>query len=121
VTWRETRHIEAIAHWNAGLLEEAASVWEDILIKHPLDIFALRLVADAYFFLGSNTNILRTAELRLSAFKEGAASDTRLKQSLGYVYGMLAFGFEETFQNDKYEHNLLQDLPVDKPLNSSVN
>ncbi len=32
-------------------MAEAAEIWEDILLEHPTDLFAIKLAHDAYFYL----------------------------------------------------------------------
>ena len=34
------------------LMYEACNIWEEILIEHPLDLLALKLAHDCYFYLG---------------------------------------------------------------------
>ena len=49
-----------------GGMFEAAERWEDILVDHPTDALALRLVQDAYFFLGQS-HAIRDSVARVHA------------------------------------------------------
>ncbi len=63
--------------------------WELILADHPTDALALRLVQDAYFFLGRSAAIRDCAERVLPAWD-------RDNPLAGFVLGLYAFGLEET-------------------------
>ena len=63
--------------------------WERILADHPTDALALRLVQDAYFFLGRSAAIRDCAERVLPAWD-------RDNPLAGFVLGLYAFGLEET-------------------------
>jgi tetratricopeptide (TPR) repeat protein len=86
---REQNHLVAAKAWARGAFSEAILGWEQILTEHPTDALALRLVQDAYFFLGRSTAIRDCAERVLPAW----GRDNPLAS---YVLGLYAFGLEET-------------------------
>src|ERR1700722_3856522 len=49
---REKNHLAAAKAWARGEFSQAILGWERILADYPTDALALRLVQDAYFFLG---------------------------------------------------------------------
>ena len=88
-TRRERLHREAVETWAEGRLRDATAVWEEILVDHPTDALALRVSQDAYFFLGASLP-MRDSVARV-------ASEWRDDDPLtGFVWGMRAFGLEET-------------------------
>lgn len=56
--------------FNSRLIPEAAEVYEDILISHPTDIFALKAITDTYFFLGDSNQIRDSVTRVLPSWKE---------------------------------------------------
>src|SRR5437899_3141676 len=44
----EQAHLTAFEAWGDGRIGRAAAIWEDILIDHPRDIWALRFAHDTY-------------------------------------------------------------------------
>src|SRR5271156_5125478 len=86
---REQNHLAAAKAWARGEFSRAILGWEQILTDHPTDALALRLVQDAYFFLGRSTAIRDCAERALPAWDR----DNPLS---GFVLGLYAFGLEET-------------------------
>ena len=87
-TAREKAHLGAVEAWSEGRLYEAAARWEGILAEFPTDALALRLVQDAYFFLGEPLAIRDSAARALWAW------DTANPLS-SFVLGAYAFGLEE--------------------------
>jgi tetratricopeptide (TPR) repeat protein len=88
-TERELKHLAAVQVWAKGGLSEAAWRWEDILVDFPRDALALRLVQDAYFFLGDSLAI-RDSLSRVKPLWDA-------KHPLySFVLGAQAFGLEET-------------------------
>ncbi len=65
---RERRHLAAAKAWAQGESSRAILGWETILADHPTDALALRLVQDAYFFLGRSAAIRDCAERVLPAW-----------------------------------------------------
>jgi tetratricopeptide (TPR) repeat protein len=86
---REQNHLAAAKAWARGEFSQAIMGWETILADHPTDALALRLVQDAYFFLGRSAAIRDCAERVLPAWDP----DNPLA---GFVLGLYAFGLEET-------------------------
>ena len=86
---REQNHLAAARAWARGEFSQAIMRWERILADHPTDALALRLVQDAYFFLGRSAAIRDCAERVLPAW----GRDNPLA---GFVLGLYAFGLEET-------------------------
>jgi tetratricopeptide (TPR) repeat protein len=87
-TRREQKHLAAVEAWAEGRLLEAALRWEDILVEAPRDALALRLVQDAYFFLGQPLAI-RDSSARVKPFWDEA------DPLYGFLLGVRAFGLEE--------------------------
>jgi tetratricopeptide (TPR) repeat protein len=88
-TQREALHGEALLSWAGGDIETAVDLWEEILGAHPRDTVALRFAHFAYLYSG------RSRALRDSVNRVAWAFDPDHPLT-GYVYGMQAFGFEET-------------------------
>jgi tetratricopeptide (TPR) repeat protein len=86
---REQNHLAAAKAWARGEFSQAVLGWETILADHPTDALALRLVQDAYFFLG------RSAAIRDCAARVLPAWD-RDNPLAGFILGLYAFGLEET-------------------------
>ena len=86
---REQNHLASAKAWARGEFSQAIMRWETILADHPTDALALRLVQDAYFFLGRSTAIRDCAERVLPAWD-------RDNPLAGFVLGLYAFGLEET-------------------------
>ena len=86
---REQNHLAAARAWARGAFSQAILGWETILADHPADALALRLVQDAYFFLGRSAAIRDCAERVLPAWD-------RDNPLAGFVLGLYAFGLEET-------------------------
>ncbi len=86
---REQNHLAAARAWARGAFSQAIIGWETILADHPTDALALRLVQDAYFFLGRSAAIRDCAERVLPAWD-------RDNPLAGFVLGLYAFGLEET-------------------------
>jgi tetratricopeptide (TPR) repeat protein len=86
---RERRHLAAAKAWARGLTSQAIVGWEAILADYPTDALALRLVQDAYFFLGRSAAIRDCAERVMLAWD-------RDNPLASFVLGLYAFGLEET-------------------------
>jgi tetratricopeptide (TPR) repeat protein len=86
---REKRHLAAVQAWAAGRTFEATHILEDILVDHPTDALALRLVQDAYYFLGQPLGIRDSAAGALPAWD-------RDNPLTSFILGLYAFGLEET-------------------------
>ena len=86
---RERRHLAAAKAWGQRQTSKAIVGWEAILADHPTDALALRLVQDAYFFLGRSAAIRDCAERVMPAWD-------RDNPLTSFVLGLYAFGLEET-------------------------
>jgi tetratricopeptide (TPR) repeat protein len=86
---RERLHLEALETWAEGRLRDATAVWEEILVEHPTDALALRLAQDGYFSLGASAALRDSVARVLPEWPD----DDPLT---GFVWGMRAFGLEET-------------------------
>ena len=74
-TERETRHIAALEAWCRGDIAAATAGWEDILLGHPRDVLALRLVQGVFAGYGS---------LSVAMAAESAPRD-RMPSAIGLV------------------------------------
>jgi tetratricopeptide (TPR) repeat protein len=86
---RERRHLAATKALAAGRMREAIRGWEAILAEWPTDALALRLVEDAYYFLGRPESIRDCAARVLPAWDRNNALTS-------FVLGLYAFGLEES-------------------------
>jgi tetratricopeptide (TPR) repeat protein len=84
----ECAHIAAFEAWADGQIRRGVAIWEEILIDHPRDIWALRFAHDTYFFLGDAGNLRDSIARVLPEWPEDHAH-------YGYLLGMHAFGLEE--------------------------
>src|SRR6202044_547913 len=85
----ERRHLASAKAWARGATSQAIVGWETILDDHPTDALALRLAQDAFFFLGRSAAIRDCAERVLPAWD-------RDNPLTSFVFGLYAFGLEET-------------------------
>ncbi|KAG9491251.1 hypothetical protein GDO78_006559 [Eleutherodactylus coqui] len=53
----ETMHAAALEVFAKGNIPAAAEMWEQILQDHPLDLLAIKLAHDSYFYLGQQTQM----------------------------------------------------------------
>jgi len=86
---RERRHFAAVSAWAKGETSQAIRDWEAILADHPTDALALRLVQDAYYFLGRSREIRDCAARVLPTWDGG-------NPLRSFILGLYAFGLEET-------------------------
>jgi tetratricopeptide (TPR) repeat protein len=84
----EKAHLAALEAWSKDEIRRAAAIWEEILVEHPRDIWALRFAHDTYFVLGDAGN-LRDSVARV--LPEWSEDDPHY----GFLLGMQAFGLEE--------------------------
>lgn len=96
LTEREKMHVEAVKFWSNGCLSKAADVWENILLEYPEDILALKFAHDTYFYQGKSMQIRDSIARVMPHWK--------MQNPLySYLYGMYAFGLEETNLYSKAE------------------
>src|SRR4051812_34248543 len=53
----ERAHIAALDAWAKDDIRRGTAIWEEILIEHPRDVWALRFAHDTYFYLGDAGNL----------------------------------------------------------------
>ena len=85
----ERAHLAAFDAWSRDEIRQATGIWEQILIDHPGDVWALRFAHDTYFYLGE------AAVMRDSIARVLPAWPTD-HDFHGYLLGMHAFGLEES-------------------------
>ena len=85
---REREHMDALAAWCAGALEQAAEAYESMLVDHPLDILALKLAAYLNFYLGDAPGMRDCIARVLPAWEPSLPA-------YACLLGMHAFGLEE--------------------------
>lgn len=92
-------YCKGIDLWRCGHWIKAVELWEQILVEDPMDILAVKFCHSAYFFLGEEKrmrdSIARILPVWESAF-DANRSDSELKLIIAYLYGMYAFGLEES-------------------------
>ncbi len=106
LTDREKLHIAALDAWNAGEFRRAAWLWEEILLEHPRDVFALRLAHFAHFYLG------QIADHRDSLARVMGDWNVDVP-GYQYVLGMRAFGLEEAGNYEEAERVGRQAVDID--------
>jgi len=94
---RERRHFAAAKAWAEGETSRAILGWEAILADQPTDALALRLVQDAYYFLGQSLAIRDCAARVLPAWDSG-------NPLTSFILGLYAFGLEETGDLNRAEN-----------------
>jgi hypothetical protein len=53
-SWREKKHVEAVTLFSQRKFSDAVRTWDDILVRHPTDLFALRFGQDLHYYLGES-------------------------------------------------------------------
>ncbi len=87
-TAREQAHVRALAAWSQGHLRRANAIWEEILIDHPHDILAFRLVHFLHFYVGDLARMRDSASRIMPRWSADVPG-------FGYVLGCHAFALEE--------------------------
>jgi len=85
----EKKHVAAVTMCGKGYMEQACDIWEDILVKYPHDMLALKFAHDAYFYLGHAAQMRDSIARVMPHWKP----DMPL---YGYLYGMHSFGLVES-------------------------
>ncbi|MFI5016458.1 MAG: tetratricopeptide repeat protein [Dongiales bacterium] len=85
----ERAHLAAFEAWSRDDIRPATRIWEEILIDHPGDIWALRFAHDTYFYLGEAAVMRDSIARVLPAWPMD-------HDFHGYLLGMHAFGLEES-------------------------
>lgn len=86
---RERHHVEALDAWLAGDMDTALGHWESILLDHPLDMLAVKLSQFVHFYLGDSRQLRDSVARILPAWDACVPGHAN-------VYGMYAFGLEES-------------------------
>jgi tetratricopeptide (TPR) repeat protein len=81
-------HLHAARAWSSGHWQDATAAWEAVLLEHPHDMLAIKVLQDLYFFLGDTANIRDIVGRVLPCWSES-------EPGYSYLLGMLAFGLEE--------------------------
>ncbi|XP_074642500.1 tetratricopeptide repeat protein 38-like [Tubulanus polymorphus] len=89
ITDRERKHVNAVKLWSEGYIENATTVWDDILIDHPTDVLAIKLNHASYFYLGKSVEMRDNTARVLPHWNDTMPLYSNL---LGYY----AFGLAET-------------------------
>jgi tetratricopeptide (TPR) repeat protein len=92
VNAREKKHVRALEAATQGHLRVACRMWEEILDEYPLDVLALKMVTDMYFYLGDSANIRDCIAHVYTHWEESFGG----RSEFGYLLGLYAFGLEET-------------------------
>jgi len=95
-TWREQRHLEALEAWSEGHIRKARGIWQEIVIKYPRDLLALRLHHFMSFWQGDRQG-LRNLPVGVIA-----AVDETLP-GYEFVLSMVSFGMEECGEYSRAE------------------
>jgi tetratricopeptide (TPR) repeat protein len=85
---RERRHIDALGQWAAGDLDAVATTFDEILVRWPTDILALRLQHFLLFNAGRLDEMLASTERARSSWEVDLPR-------MSYLDGMAAFALEE--------------------------
>ncbi|MEM8789570.1 MAG: tetratricopeptide repeat protein [Pseudomonadota bacterium] len=92
---REAVYLEALRDWLGGQPSAAASRLETVLLLHPRDALAMKLVQAVRFMLGQPQAMRASIEQILPHWSDHPA--------LGYLKGCYAFALEETGEYDAGE------------------
>lgn len=87
-TVRELMHLDAAKALSAGMMHQAADIWEAILLDTPRDALACRFAQEAYFHLGESQKIRDSVARTLPHWSPADAM-------YGRLLGQYAFGLEE--------------------------
>lgn len=97
IEWREAKHVDAVDLFAHGNMNGAAKIWEEILVKHPTDMMAIKFAHDTYFYLGESAQIRDSIERIYPIWQK------QRPLLHAYIHGMYAFGLEETLDYEKAE------------------
>jgi tetratricopeptide (TPR) repeat protein len=81
--------VEALGAFLAGRPSRAAAAFDEILVSHPGDAFALKMAQAIRFLCGDAAGMRRSADAAIAAFADG-------HPHAGYAHGCHAFACEET-------------------------
>ena len=87
-TQREKWHLAALQAWNVGDMAGATDWWEQILLRHPHDVMAIRLSHFTHFYLHGGGAMRQSIKRILPAWDEK-------RPDYGFILGISAFSHEE--------------------------
>ena len=96
ITAQERLHVEALGWWVQGDMKAAITCWENILLTHPRDVMAIKLVQYCQFYLGDAAAMRDSLARVLFAWNETVPG-------YGFILGSYAFGLEESGIYEKAE------------------
>jgi tetratricopeptide (TPR) repeat protein len=106
-TERERRHVTALTAAASGEFSVAARLWDQILVDHPGDSFALKASHEAFFLVGLSDEMLDSAERAVSAWPVGTPN-------LGSALGQRALAREECGRYHQAECDAKLGLDLDR-------
>ncbi|XP_022806071.1 tetratricopeptide repeat protein 38-like, partial [Stylophora pistillata] len=86
---REMLHFNAAKALAAGNIPKAQDTWDDIVMAYPTDILALKMLGNYSIFFGPKARIRDSVARVLPHWNQEIPL-------YGYLFGMYAFGLEET-------------------------
>lgn len=98
-TEQERAHIAAVRALVRGEFELAARQWDDIAIRHPRDLVALKLTHDVCLHIGDDSIRLPSAR---RAVESSAFGHT--ERATAVLYADLSFALEEVGEFEEAEH-----------------
>ncbi|TDH09271.1 hypothetical protein EPR50_G00085010 [Perca flavescens] len=102
---REKLHVKAMELFSRGNFPKACDVWEDILVDHPTDMLALKFAHDAYFYMGTQTQMRDSVARVLPHWKPHMPL-------FSYLKGLYSFGLLETRLYDQAEKVAMEGLAL---------
>lgn len=90
VDFRTRAHFQAACSWSDGDLRGAISHLENVLLAHPRDLLAAKVVQDLYLFVGDSVNLRDTVNRIFFSWSPGLPG-------YSHLLGMRSFGLEETY------------------------
>jgi tetratricopeptide (TPR) repeat protein len=91
-TEREQLYTKAVIAWAQGDIQSAIALHEEIAKKYPRDLISVQMGQYHYFYVGNSMRLLMIAEKVLSANRDNH-----------YLYGMIAFGLEQSYRLEEAE------------------
>lgn len=88
-TAQEYNHLLALETWAKGDMPGAVSIWEQILLDHPRDVMAIKLVQYNQFYQGDGPAMRASLSRVLYAWGDKTPA-------YGYMLGSYAFALEES-------------------------
>jgi tetratricopeptide (TPR) repeat protein len=93
---RERLHLEALGHWSGGDVRAAASTWDRILARYPLDLLALKMHHYTTFWTGRASVLASAVDGVIDAWEESTPG-------YDHVLGMHAFALNEVGRYEQAE------------------